>query len=576
MLSKGTIGRKGLFSRSRGIFRRKRSVERARWYPAAGVALAAGVAALVEVLVAWRWPWLGVTTGVLLASVACGAIGRALGRASLRAANGRLEAILAGIGDWCLMLDHNYRVTAVNGDAAALFGQANKTLLGRLFWDVMPIDGSEFLRALYVSARTGSKPVEVVTEWGRGSGRWVHHHVQPGCGNHELMVLLRDVSSDQVAKAAARDTQALLQSTLDSLSTQIAILDRGGNVVAANAAWRRFGAARPESDRHCAVGMNYFDYWEKACESSTHAIAVLSGLLSVLKGERREFRHEYPFGDEADAGWFQLRVSRFGRDDAVKLVVAHEDVSEVKRSEERLRLLTRRTVRVQDEERRHIARELHDSTAQNLLGATLGIFRAKRLVPTLPAEAEKALADACNLIEQSQREIRTTAYLLHPPMLDEAGLPTALKWYLDGFIKRSGITVDLTIAPALEDERLPYNVETALFRVLQEALANVHRHSGSDVARVTLDRPAEHGGACVVLTVEDDGRGMTGTNDDGRVEFWRDTGPFRGRGGIGLVGMSERIRQLDGYLRVHSRPGRTTVSAVIRLESGGSQPASTA
>ncbi len=484
---------------------------------------------------------------------------------ALSRSNDRLAAILASIGDCYLTLDRDWRVTAANPQAARFFDGSIEALIGTSVWDVIPPSGHAITEEMYRMARDQERRVEFEAEWIRHAGRWVEHHVYPGRGTDEIAVFFRDITGRKLAEFAARDTQALLQSTLDALSTQIAILDRRGVVIAANAAWQRFGSAGPNSDRRCGVGTSYFDYWENACETSTDAIGVMSGLLSVLKGDHEEFRREYPSGDDAAAGWFQLRMSRFGRGDALKLVIAHEDVTEVKRSEERLRLLTRRTVRVQDEERRRIARELHDSTAQNLLGATLGIYRAKRLLPALSADAAKALDDSCELIEQSQREIRTTAYLLHPPMLDEAGLPTALKWYIDGFVKRSGIAVELSIAPELEHHRLPYDVETALFRVLQEALTNVHRHSGSQVARVALECPAENTKSCVVLTVEDEGRGIAGLWSEGPVDAGRSGSPLRGLGGVGLVGMSERLRQLNGYLRIRSRPGNTTISAVVHL-----------
>jgi PAS domain S-box-containing protein len=485
---------------------------------------------------------------------------------ALSRSNERLEAILASIGDCYLTLDRDWRVTAANPQAARFFDGSVAALIGKRVWDVMPATGHGITEEMYRLARDEDRRVEFEAEWVPQAGRWIEHHVYPGRGTEELAVFFQDITGRKLAEFAARDTQALLQSTMDALSTQIAILDRRGVVIAANAAWLRFGAAAPASDRCCGVGISYFDYWENACETSTDAIAVLSGLLSVLKGAREEFRHEYPSGDDDAALWFQLRVSRFGRGDALKLVIAHEDVTEVKRSEERLRLLTRRTVRLQDEERRRIARELHDSTAQNLLGATLGIYRAKRLLPELSPEAAKALDDSCDLIEQSQREIRTTAYLLHPPMLDEAGLPTALQWYIDGFVKRSGIAVDLSIAPEIENHRLPYEVETALFRVVQEALTNVHRHSGSQTARVALACPPDKGFPGVVLTVEDEGRGIAGLWSEGRFDVASDGGSLRGLGGVGLVGMSERLRQLNGYLRIRSRPGNTEISAVVRLD----------
>src|SRR5262249_43170155 len=149
-----------------------------------------------------------------------------------------------------------------------------------------------------------------------------------------------------------------------------------------------------------------------------------------------------------------------------------------------LRRLTGRLLHLQDEERRRIARELHDSTAQNLLGAMLGIGQALRLAPRLKRTAQAALAESRALIEQSQREIRTVSYLLHPPMLDEAGLPAALRWFSEGFAKLTDIKICLHIAPDID--RLPAASEQALFRIAQEALTNVHRHSGASKVDLSL------------------------------------------------------------------------------------------
>src|SRR4029077_3041690 len=169
------------------------------------------------------------------------------------------------------------------------------------------------------------------------------------------------------------------------------------------------------------------------------------------------------------------------------------------------------------------ARELHDATAQTLLGATLGIGQALRLSPKLKPVARAALEESRALIEQSQREIRTVSYLLHPPMLDEAGLPAALRWLCEGFSKRTEIAVHLNLAAGIG--RLPGDIEAALFRVAQEALANVHRHSEATEVRLSLDLGVSSEiGSMIALTIKDNGKGMP----------------------IGIVGGSESGRHLVG------------------------------
>lgn len=252
------------------------------------------------------------------------------------------------------------------------------------------------------------------------------------------------------------------------------------------------------------------------------------------------------------------------------------DVDELKRAAEELRELTVRLLATQDEERRRIARELHDSTAQNLLGAEINIERALRLSPNISVTAASALEESRQLIEQSQREIRTVAYLLHPPMLDEIGLPSTLGWYVDGFAKRAGIAVGLEVSPELTERRLPTEIETALFRVVQEALTNVHRHSGSSIADIRLayePAPSAAGESLIMLEIADEGRGIAREPNGHAV-----TGRKTERGivsaiGVGLPGMRERVRQLGGRLDIRSSAQGTTVRVTVPLDEDVKAPA---
>src|ERR1700687_4739539 len=162
----------------------------------------------------------------------------------------------------------------------------------------------------------------------------------------------------------------------------------------------------------------------------------------------------------------------------------HESQRKLRDSEQSLRQLSLHLLRTQDEERRRIGRDLHDS-----LGQYLSVLKMKLDGLQMGASRKQAgdrddLKQCIQLTEDAIKEVRTIAYLLYPPMLEEMGLKSAISWYLDGFSKRSGIHTTFEIAP--EFKRLPRHVETAIFRVLQESLTNVHRHSGSDVANVRL------------------------------------------------------------------------------------------
>ncbi len=219
------------------------------------------------------------------------------------------------------------------------------------------------------------------------------------------------------------------------------------------------------------------------------------------------------------------------------------DITPRKAAEEALHKLSGRLLRLQDEERRRLARELHDSTAQLLVGLSINLSLVRESAGALEPRAQRALAESRTLLDRCLRDLRTVSYLLHPPELDELGLESALASYADGFAQRSGIQVDLDVAPDLG--RLPQEAETALFRIVQEALSNIHRHSGSGTASIRLARePSE-----VTLKVSDRGRGICA-----------DAVP-----GVGIASMRERAQQLGGRLDVVSPNGGTTVRAVIPL-----------
>jgi signal transduction histidine kinase len=218
-------------------------------------------------------------------------------------------------------------------------------------------------------------------------------------------------------------------------------------------------------------------------------------------------------------------------------------------SELSLRELSAHLLRTQDAERRRLGRELHDTVGQYLAVLKMGLdsLNARHAVPG--DAAAKQMADCLNLVDQSIKELRTMSYLLYPPMLEEMGLKTAILWYVEGFAKRSGIDVQLDISPDLC--RLPRELELTAFRVLQESLTNVHRHSGSSTAHIRLR--VEDGS--LHLEIKDSGKGMA----PNILEASHDT---LGTIGVGLRGMNERVRQLGGTLALLS-DGGTTVKALL-------------
>jgi signal transduction histidine kinase len=228
-----------------------------------------------------------------------------------------------------------------------------------------------------------------------------------------------------------------------------------------------------------------------------------------------------------------------------------QKTAQLQQSNRDLRDLSVRLLRVQDDERRRIARDLHDSTGQAVTALKLELACIERELAARDAELARRLASCMEDARLISDELRTISYLLHPPLLDELGLASALRWYVDGFQKRSGINVNLNLNIA---ERQPPEMETMLFRVVQECLINVHRHSGSKTASIRLSQSQGQ----LVMEIEDQGKGLTAEELSGIA-----AGAMLG---VGLRGIRERIKDFGGELEVLSSGQGTMVKATIPIE----------
>jgi signal transduction histidine kinase len=219
--------------------------------------------------------------------------------------------------------------------------------------------------------------------------------------------------------------------------------------------------------------------------------------------------------------------------------------------------LSRQLLRAQDEERRRISRELHDSTGQLLVALTLNLDRLKTEVISPDSPGAAIMEDTATIVAEMTRQLRTMSYLLHPPLLDEAGLLSAVKWYVDGFASRSTIEITLELSPDLG--RLPQEMEITLFRLIQESLTNIHRHSGSKTAHIRLVRNDQN----VNLEIMDQGKGFAATDGSDRPA----------RRGVGILGMKERVRRFGGVLEFSSNADGTTVRAQLPIAAQPAVPA---
>ncbi len=231
------------------------------------------------------------------------------------------------------------------------------------------------------------------------------------------------------------------------------------------------------------------------------------------------------------------------------LAKVEREVSVRQETEEQLRRLSVHLMTIQDEERRRMARDLHDTAGQTLAAIKMSLAMLRQEESSVP-QIDGLMDDLSALTDEALKEIRTTSYLLHPPLLDEAGFGSAARWFVEGFTKRSGIQVSCEMPERVE--RLPEAVELALFRVLQESLTNIHRHSGATAAAVRFVRDD----ARIELQVSDNGHGLSAQQLQRVRES--DSGT-----GVGIAGMRERLRGLGGQLMVESDETGMTIAVTL-------------
>jgi signal transduction histidine kinase len=231
----------------------------------------------------------------------------------------------------------------------------------------------------------------------------------------------------------------------------------------------------------------------------------------------------------------------------------HEQAETLARANQGLRQLSARLLRVQDEERRRIARDLHDSTGQVVALLSMNLSALQSEAEKFDTNLGKSISKNAAIVNQISDELRTISYLLHPPLLDEMGLESALRWFVEGFVQRSGIQIKLDLNR--DFGRLSPDLETTVFRVVQECLTNIHRHSGSATAVIRLSQESGR----VLLAIEDAGKGIAPEKLTQVTSF--------GATGVGLRGIRERIKDFEGELEIASGEGGTQVRVSIPIST---------
>ena len=367
----------------------------------------------------------------------------------------------------------------------------------------------------------------------------------PGSSSAEPNTILIEPSAPLIARARKRrvsngESQFIdvFQQLINGLPEQIALLDEHWNILAVNEAWIStaalygYSALRP--------GTNYFEFCrERAEEGHGAARPAVEGIARIDSGDCSSFRYLYDGNDRWEGHTFQLCINRLEIAGRTLATVTRYDVTELVQLRRQREVFGHSLMEGQAEERRRIAREIHDSTLQLLTGLGLAVGQLKRTQGS--GETLNIVADMEQLLIETHREIRSISYLAHPPLLEEMGLTGALEALVEGFDRRTGLAVSLYVDDAHSANWRA--AEVVLYRFVQEALSNVHRHANATKVLVGLlaRRSMLH---AVVL---DDGTGM----------------PLHISRGVGLAGMRERLSELGGRLTV--RPGSPGTKMIASL-----------
>ncbi|HKQ62925.1 MAG TPA: chemotaxis protein CheB [Candidatus Polarisedimenticolaceae bacterium] len=373
-------------------------------------------------------------------------------------------------------------------------------------------------------------------------GRWyalrVRPYRTPDNRIEGAVILLVDIDDLKRSAEELRESRDYAEGIVDTMRDGLLVLDAELRVQRANRSfYEMFQLARADVEMRPLT---------EIADGRLNVGSLLDALRDVLASPRRLEDLELvvtPPGDVERTLSINGRRLDQGPAHPPAITLTLADITKRKQAEQAVAELSGRLLKTRDQEERRLARELHDSTAQSLSALTMSLSVVHQTADELPEEGRKALSDGMALADQCAREVRDIASLLHPPLLDEVGLRSALEWYAELFARRTGLRVELDVAPDLG--RHSQEIETAVYRIVQECLTNVHRHSGSPSASVRVDRQ-DH---ALIIEVADVGRGLP-------------PGPMPTHT-VGIAGMRERVRQYGGTLEITgNRPG-TQVRAVL-------------
>ncbi|MFZ1133986.1 MAG: PAS domain-containing protein, partial [Candidatus Korobacteraceae bacterium] len=464
----------------------------------------------------------------------------------------KFRLLVSGIQDYAIIrLDLDGRITTWNRGAERLFGYNSLEILGEPLTALFQsCDRDTPHRHLQTALRDGNVQDECQQMRNDGTVFWATANLtllRNGEGQPRGYALItRDITERRRQSEEIERREAQLDAFFSNAPVGLAIIDKDLRFQRINGPFSTLNGLAPEQN----TGLKVRDVTsELAVELEPLIRQVASTGVPVLNHEIKGHAPANP----GSTGWWLKSFFPIAKEGGVVTQIGAivQDVTALKRAENTVRWLSGRLLQLRDDERRRLARDLHDSLGQILTAVKMNLSFLGRDTTHLDERSRNAVTESKELIDGCIKEVRTLSHLLHPPMLDEVGLLPAIRWFVTGFSQRSGIEVQLDLPPTLN--RLPVELEIAVFRAVQESLTNVHRHSGSPTARVSLKVESDQ----VHLQVIDHGRGIPPQKLSSRQENTTI--------GIGILGMRERMRQLGGQLEIQSLEEGTMVQVIIPL-----------
>ncbi len=496
----------------------------------------------------YRWiEWRSIPHGKVIYAAARDITERKQAEEALQEARSFLQKVVDTSPSMIFVVDGQGRAVFVNQYTAQYYGITPEELISKSTQDVhrQDTEAGEFVSDDQEVIRTRRKIVkEELNTAPNGEQHWFHTVKVPlyrPDGTVEVLGISTDITERKRIETALQESEKRYRDLVEFSPVAMTVHAEGRIVYINPAGTKLWGANKADE----VLGRSPLDfvhpeYHERITERIRQIQAMEQSLPPIeVKNTRLDGQMLYTVGTG-------IPITYEGKPAILSVVL---DVTERVRAEERLRELTRRLVAAQEEERKRIAQELHDELGQALTAISLDLASIEKALPSeTPPEIKERLIDARSLADEVDEQISELALDLRPSLLDDLGLLPTLQWYLNRYSQRTGIEV-ATDFRGLES-RLPDEVETTLYRVIQEALTNIARHAQAGAVRLRLERSA----AAVTASIQDDGRGFD-------VEDAQ--GPSASPGGVGLLGIQDRVSTLGGRVDIHSRPGQ---GARIQIE----------